>query len=146
LTLTFSLLAGVSGLWSISSLLLKLSLWVGHGNPALFSELAALFLGLQGPLLLAFAARFRGGRTRLTDRAVLGGLSALAVVSVPLFRHQVVLNQRLTPNGTTMFDVTALGVLTAVVPATFLLWSLVVLVRDRRTLREPFMALRSSAG
>ncbi len=141
LTLSFSLFAGVSALWALSSLLLKLSLWAGQGNPALLSELAALFLALQGPLLLAFAARFRGGRTRLTDRAALGGLAVLAALSVPLFRHQVVFNQHLTPNGTTMFEVTALGALTAVVPATFLLWSLVVLVRDRRTRRDPFMAL-----
>ena len=141
LTLSFAFFAGASSLWALSSLLLKLSLWAGLGNPPLASELAALFLGLQGPLLLAFAVRFRGGRTRLEDRAVLGGLSVLAALSVPLFMHRLVLNQRLSPNGTTLFDVTPLGLLTAAVPAAFLLWSLVVLLRDRHALRAPFMAL-----
>jgi PAS domain S-box-containing protein len=141
LALTFMLFAGASGMWAACTLLLKLSLWLGRGNALLLSELAALFLGSQGPLLLAFAARFPGGSTRAPDGAVVGGLAALAALSVPLFLHYLALHPRLAANGSTVYGVTPLGMILAAVPVLFLVWSLVLFLRYRRASREPFLSV-----
>jgi PAS domain S-box-containing protein len=127
----FILLAGALGTWAASSLLLKLSLWLPQVEQPLLGELAALLLGLQGPLLLALAVRYAGRPPRAGYPSVLGALAALVALSVPLLRHLSVLNLRLAAGGTTPLLMTPLELIASAVPALFLAWPLVLFAEDR---------------
>ena len=132
----FALFTLAEAAWATLALLLRLALWLSVGNPVLLLELSALFFGLMGPLLLLFTARYVGHPTRRTDRAVLLGLGIWLALSVPLLRHQVILNPHLNPNGTTSHDLTAWGVVGSIPMALYLAWSLVLFWRERRRTRE----------
>jgi PAS domain S-box-containing protein len=138
---TFALFALAGAAWSTVSLLLRLSLWLKMGNPALLLELTTLALVMMGPALLAFAVRYVGREARWIDIAALVGLAVIAVFSIPLFSGYLLFNPRLHPNGSTYGDVTPVGMVAAVVPGVYLIWSLILFWQERRRTREPFLVL-----
>ena len=86
------------GAWAFTSLLLRLSLWMGRGNPQLLAEMATLCFSLLGPLLLLFSSRYVDRTRRGNNLAAFAGLLTIAVLSVFLFRHKIVSNPRLNAN------------------------------------------------
>ena len=138
---SFALFTLMGAAWAVFSLLLRLALWLEKGNPLLLSELAALTFSLMGPFLLIFTARYVGHHTRWPDLAAALGLATMAVLTIPLFHHQLLFNPRLDINGSTTMDLSAWGMVVAVVPASYLVWSLVLFWQERRRIREPYLTL-----
>jgi signal transduction histidine kinase len=137
----FALFALMEATWAVLSLLLRLVLWLEGGNPLLLSELGALAFGLIGPFLVLFTSRYVGRRTRWTDFAAVLGLVTTAVHLIPLFRHQLVLGSYLDVNGSTVVSYSTWGLLTALIPAAYLVWSLVLFWQGFRRAREPYLAV-----
>ncbi len=138
---SFALFAAAGAFWAVSSLLLRLALWLGRGNAFLLAELSTLGTVLIGITLLTFSIRYVGRPTRWPDIAALAGLAFVAVIAVPLFRHHVVFNPRLVANGSTALALSPLWIMLSPIPAVFLLWSLVLFWRDRKQLGERYFAL-----
>jgi len=138
---SFALFAAMEAFWAVSSLLLRLSLWLDRGNALLLAELAAMGIALMGITLLGFSVRYVGRPTRWPDIAALLGLAFVAAISVPLFRHRIVLNTRLVANGSTALSLSPPGIVLSLIPAVFLLWSLFLFWRDRKQVGERYFAL-----
>jgi len=68
---SFALFAAMEAFWAVSSLLLRLSLWLDRGNALLLAELAAMGIALMGITLLGFSVRYVGRPTRWPDIAAL---------------------------------------------------------------------------
>jgi hypothetical protein len=136
-----ALFAATGAFWAISSLLLRLALWLGRGNALLLGEFATVGIALMGITLLAFSVRFVDRPTRWPDIAALVRLAIIAAIAVPLFRHRVVFNPRLVTNGSTALSLSPLGIMLSPIPAVFLLWSLFLFWRDRKQIGERYFAL-----
>ena len=137
---SFALFAAMEAFWAISSLLLRLSLWLDIGSPLLLAELAGLGIGLMSVTLLGFAARYFGRYSRWPDVACLAGLAVVAVSSVFLFQHRIIFNPRLVANGAVILQLSRLAVFLAPVPILFLLWSLILFWSNRRRVGERYFA------
>ncbi len=135
----FAFFAALTTAWAASALGLKLSLWLGAGSARLWLELGVLLFGLLAPAALAVAARCAQERTRLPDLAALAGILAMAAVAVPLFRHRLLTPPMLAGDGTTRFFLYPAAFGAGVVPVGFLVWSLILLLRQRRRPHEPFV-------
>ncbi len=140
----FALFALMEALCAVFSLLLRLSLWLERGNPLLLLELDVLFTALIGPLLLAFAARYVGRRSRLTDLSVVMGLLATGAFSFPLFRHRLLSNPRLSSSGMVIKNVSVLGIAASVALTAYMVWSLILFWQERRRTGKPYLALSVS--
>ncbi len=117
---------------AVFNLLLRMALWLKMGNPLLLNELSTLASILAGPLLLMFTVRYLDRRTRWADLAAALGIAAMAVLSIPLFRHQLIFNPHLNVNGTTTTELSTWGGVAAPLPFLYLLWSLVLFWQERR--------------
>jgi PAS domain S-box-containing protein len=137
---SFALFAALTAFWAVSSLLLRLSLWLGIGTPPLLAELATLGICLMSISLLGFAARYVDGSTRRFDIACLLGFLVIGASSVFLFRHRIILDPRLLENGSLALELSRLGFLLAPVPIVFLLWSLVLFWSNLRRIEERYFA------
>jgi PAS domain S-box-containing protein len=129
---SFALFAAMEAFWAVSSLLLRLSLWLDVGSPLLLAEIATLGISLMSITVLAFAARYVGRPSRWPDIACLAGLVIVAVLSVYLFQHRVVFNPRLLPGGAVTLQLRRFAWFLAPVPIFFLVWSLVLFWSNRR--------------
>jgi PAS domain S-box-containing protein len=138
---SFALFAAAGTFWAVSSLLLRLSLWLSRGNALLLAELATMGIVLMGITLLTFSVRYVGRPTRWPDIAASAGLAFVAAIAVPLFRHRVVFNPRLVANGSTALTLSPLGIMLSPIPIMFLLWSLFLFWRDRKQVGERYFAL-----
>jgi len=138
---SFALFAATGAFWAVSSLLLRLSLWLDRGNVLLLAELATMGIVLMGITLLSFSVRYVGRSTRWPDITALIGLAFVAAVAVPLFRHRIVLNPRLVANGSTALSLSPLGIMLSPIPAVFLLWSLFLFWRGRKQVGGRYFAL-----
>jgi PAS domain S-box-containing protein len=138
---SFALFTLVQAAWAVFSLLQRLSLWLDKGDPLFLAELISLALGVVGPCLLIFTARYLERRTRWIDVAAVLGLVAIGVICIPLFGHKLVLNPRLHPNGTTLVEVSPTGLLVMPLPLVYEAWSVVLFWQDRRRIGEPYLAL-----
>jgi hypothetical protein len=127
--------------WAVPALLLRGSLWLGTGNTLLLAELTSLGFVLQSIALLSFSARYAGHRTIWADLAALAGLAATGALAAALFSGRIVLAVSLWPNGSVVSVFSPLGYLAALLPAGFVLASLVVLWRQRRRAGAPNLAL-----
>ncbi|MFC1975361.1 PAS domain S-box protein [Chloroflexota bacterium] len=136
----FALFTMSAGMWTALALMLRLALWLEKGNPNLLAELGALFFTMMGPLLLMFTSRYVGRSTRQTDLAAILGLLALVLISVPLFRHQLVYNYTLDINGTTHSDLSAWTKILAFLPISYLIWSLILFWQERHRTGELYLA------
>lgn len=121
---SFALFTFVEATWAVLSLLLRLALWLELGNPLLLSELVALAFSMLGPLLLLFTVRYVDRRTRWTDAGVVLGLAAMALLCIPLFRHQLVFDPQLAANGATTLRIGSWGLVAALIPLVYQSWSL----------------------
>ena len=134
----FSVFVAMEGYWAITSLLLRLSLWLGVESPALLLEMAALGLVLMSIALLAFAARYVGRAGRGSDIGCLIGLGLAAALALLLFQHRVVAAPRLLANGALNYEFTPLGIVLTVVPVGYLAWSLWLFWSKRHRAEEPY--------
>jgi PAS domain S-box-containing protein len=137
----FVLFASLEATWAGFSLLLRLSLWLERGDPLLFGELATLTISLMSVALLMFAVRYVRRRGGWADIAAVLGVALTSIVLVPLFQHRLVFNPRLQANGSTTLDLSTWGLLAAIVPATFFVWSLVLFWRARHRTGESYLAI-----
>jgi len=137
---SFALFAAMEAGWAISSLLLRLSLWLGIGSPLLLAELATLGIGLTSIAALGFAVRYVGRSSRWPDIACLAGLAIAAVSSVFLFRHRIVFNPRLMANGSSTLQIGGLGLFLTPLPIVFLIWSLSLFWSNHRRVGERYFA------
>ncbi len=138
---SFALFVAMGAFWAVSSLLLRLTLWLGRGNSLLSAELATMGIVLMGITLLTFSVRYVGRRTLWPDIAALMGSAFVAVIAVPLFRHHVVFNPRLVANGSTALTLSPMGIVLSPILVVFLLWSLVLFWRDRKQVGGWYFAL-----
>ncbi|NOZ21471.1 MAG: PAS domain S-box protein [Planctomycetes bacterium] len=141
LNLCFALFLLAEACASVFDLLLHLALWLGRGNPPLLIELCALSYILAGPLLLMFTVRYVGRRGRLADAMSALGLVIAAFLCIPLFRHQLVVNPRLSVNGTTILDLRPPAYAVALMLCVYLAFSLVLFWRERKRTGEPYLAV-----
>ncbi len=136
----FVLFAATETVWALFSLLLRLALWLERGDPLLFSQLVALSFSLMGPWLLLFVVRYVERPTRRVDLAVAAGLVVIALLCVPLFAGQIVLDAWLESTGATTMEMSAWGFLAAWVPAVYMIWSLLLFWQERHQTREPYLS------
>ena len=135
----FASFAALMAAWAVTGVGLKLSLWLGSDAARLWLELGALSFGLLAPAALAFAARCAQARTRGPDLAALAGILAMAALAVPMFRHSILTAPVMAPDGTARFSFHPAGYAAGVLPVLFLVWSLVLLLRQRPRRREPLV-------
>jgi len=135
----FAAFAALVAAWAVTGLSLKFSLWLGSGAARLWLELGVLLFGLLAPAALAVAAGCTQERRRVPDLAVLAGILAMAALAVPIFRHRIVTLPLMAGDGTTRFSFYPAAFAAGVIPVVFLVWSLVLLLRQGRKSREPGM-------
>lgn len=136
----FALFMFIQAVWGCLSNFMRLSLWLQKGNPQFFAELNALALFFMGFFLLSFSVRYVGRPTRVTDIWIAAGMVAAAALSPFNFSGMVVSNPRLHDNGTTLVDVSLLGILFSLLPLIYYAWSFVVFWRERKRTGETYMA------
>ncbi len=136
----FALYAGINAAWVLLTLALRLSLWLGVGNPQLLLELTTIALCLAGPALLLFAGRYTRAAGRCGDAVALASLVISLVLSVPLLQHRLVLAPRLTASGVTVAQVTPLAALIAIVPLAPMLFAFALFWRQRADTGERLLA------
>jgi PAS domain S-box-containing protein len=142
----FILFALVEAAWATLSVLLRLALLVDMGNPPLLFDLSVLASMLLGPCLLSFTIRYVGRSTRRADVAAVLGLVVAVSLSVPLFRHELVLNPRLDlASGAALAGLGTWGLVASLLPVSYLVWSLVLLWQARHRTKEPYLALGALA-
>ena len=136
----FALFTLMVAIWAAASFFMMMTSWLEVGSPALALEMATLSFVLLGPLLLLFTARYVNRRSRWTDLGALAGFVVMAVLSIPLFRHQLVLEPRLGMYDLVHFDLSVGGYLGALIPILFFIWSFVLFWRERRQARTWYFA------
>lgn len=138
---TFALFILSQAVWAAFSIALRLALLGKTGRAFLLLEIATVAYALIGPFLLMFTLRYLGRSTLMADRVAILGLVGIALISVPLFGHQLVMNPRLAENGTTLADLSLWGAAAAGLPAGYLVWSLALLWRHLRRTGEAYLTL-----
>ena len=133
----FVLFAFVVAIWATFSLFARFSLWLDRGNPLLFIEIATLASVLVGFFFLTFVARYLDRPASWITWIL--GLGLAVAASIPLFRHQAILDISLDANGTIIVNHGILGWVAAVLPAPFLVWSLMLLWQCGRQIRELYL-------
>jgi GAF domain-containing protein len=137
----FALFALAEAVWAMSSLLMRMAMWQQAGNPTFLLELATLALTLMGPLLLSFTVRYVGRDTYWANLFTALGLVIVAVVSVPLFRHQIVSNPHwIAGISLPAYDISTLGIATALTAALYFVWSLLLFWQERHRSGESYLA------
>ncbi len=135
-------------LWAISSIGLRLALWVQSlapgalaGVPELWMEVTTLCLALAGPSLLVFTARYVNRSIKWPTVAAVVGLLGMLALSYPLFQHRLVFDPYLTASGVLNYEVSTLGFGAAGLPAVYFAWSLLLFWLERRRTGEPYLAV-----
>ncbi len=142
----FALFLWAEATWAILCLLTRITLWLGTGRPTLLLELSIAVFAALGPLLLLFTVNYVSAAAgpincaRWANLAAAIGLATTAIVSIPLFHHQIIFNPDLH-NGVTVYDISPLGFILASLPALYMFWSLALFWRERHQTGEPYMAV-----
>ena len=136
----FALFTVAGAVWAVSALFLRITLWLQMGSPAFWLELAAVALNLMSPVLLLFSVRYAGHPTRWADRAAALGLIAIALLSIPVFSHQMLFDPHLDVNGMASYAVSPLGHIVPLVAVFYFGWSFLLLWRGRRQTGESYLA------
>ncbi len=118
--------------WSVTSLLLRLSLWFATGSPLVLLVLASMFLAVMGPVLLLFAERYLQVHSRWPLIVVL--IVAVAqIANVPwLLDGRFLSDPALRANGMVVYHFTPLGLAVALIPAACMALALVLFVTAPR--------------
>ncbi len=140
----FLLLGGATMVWSVLSLLLRLSLWLHTGAPLLLGELSTLACSLLAPLLLAFSSRYAGERRRWPDVVVIGSLALTAALAVPLMAGLIVGEPYALPAGATVIPLSPWGRAAGCAVAAPMALAVWILWRRPRALREPHVPLSAA--
>ena len=141
----FTLFIAMVLTWTVTMLLLRLTLWFGTGSPLALGEVAVHAYAFMGPFLLLFTARYTGMDRRWPDALAVAALGVVGLLGFPLFAHRLFGDPRLLPNGTMVLSVTRGGVAASAVPLACMALSLALFWVRRRAIREPFLALGSFA-
>ena len=136
----FAVFISIEIFWLVSSLLLRLSMWLPLRDPLLYGHLVGLSLILMAPSLLAFAAEYVDRRDRWIRSAIWAGIVLVAITFIPFFRRQLLTRPRLLGNGTTVVDVTWQGAALAVVTCVFFVWAMLLYWQARRRTGETYLA------
>ncbi len=127
----FSLLMLIIAAWSVSAVILRITLWrvtQVTGVHQFWMEIGTLMFMFIAPVLLVFSAAYTQTRARWPYVLALAVGLAIGLFALPLFRHQIVFNVRLGPDGTIFWKRTPLSFFTSVplivgaVLALYLLW------------------------
>jgi two-component sensor histidine kinase len=137
---SFFLFTLLQAVWATFSVVLRMSLWIGHGNPDSLAECVALTLLGMGGAMLIFSYVYVG-KPRLWLKWIVALWALILILLMdPLFGHRMISNVRLHPNGTTLADVSPVGILAAVPSGIFLLVSCGLFWRNGRRTGESAMA------
>ncbi len=139
----FALFTASEALWAFASLVYRLMLVVGfdQASAEFWLHVATLGMVYMGPLLQMFSSRYTGRRTRWTDVAALAGVVVLGILIVPLFQGKLLFDPYISENGMVVYKVTSpWGFLSGIIPAVYFIWSLVLVWRERRRLKERYIA------
>lgn len=137
---TFSAFAAIQTVKGVCSVYLRISLWLGRGNPQHWAEWEGLFFFLSAVFLLLFTIAYLGLSARKHRFVVaLTGVAILMTVG-PILGGQVITRTRLDAAGTTLVTLTPFGFLISAVPILYFCWALALFHRTRREYREPFMS------
>ncbi len=141
LSRAFALFTAESAIWAVTALALRISLWLGVGNPDFLLELTAVELATLSILLLLFTARYTNMETGATKVAIAVASLIILLSLPPLFRHQLFYSPSLTPNGVIVNEISTGGMLVAVIPVALIVWSLFAFGQARKRLGEPYLAI-----
>ncbi len=123
----FAHFALAQALWAVSSLLMRIAMWLDVGNPAFLLELSTLAFGTMGPFLLSFTIRYVGRRPRWADLLGVLGLVLIATLSIPLFNHQILSPPEWRPpHPLPLYTISPLGLVITVIPILYFFWSLLL--------------------
>ncbi|MBN2202447.1 sensor histidine kinase [bacterium] len=137
---TFSLFAALQTAKGICSVYLRISLWLGRGNPQHWANWEGLLFFLTAVLLLFFTVTYLGQSTRKHFFVyVLTGV-AILVTCGPILGGGVITRARLDAAGNTLVTLTPLGFLISSVPLLYYAWALALFQRTPGGRREPFMS------
>lgn len=144
----FALFVLMQTIWSISSILLRLSLWGERTLPAgtfrlytgLWLEIAAFSIGLMGTFALHFTALYLDCHTRPVQLAVIAGLIANGIFVVPLFQHRMFSDPRINQIGTPIEQIGFWGWVSGVIVFAYIGWSLALFWRERHRKSEACFA------
>ncbi len=137
--LLFALLLLTFALWSGTGVLLRISLWrVWQAGPIqqFWMEISSLAFLLIAPLMLAFSAAYTETRARWPQWVSLLGVVGIGFLAIPLFRHQLVYNVRITPSGTISWNRTPLSFVLALPQVVGPILALVLLWQERRRVQD----------
>jgi PAS domain S-box-containing protein len=137
---SFALFAAMVAFWAVSSVLLRLSLWLEIGKPVVLAELATLAITLMSIALLCFAVRYVDRRSLWSDIACLAAAVITMVFAVYLFQRRIVYDPRLLANGSSTLQLSRLGLFLSPLPIVFLIWSLILFWSNRRRIGERYFA------
>ncbi|MBN1698180.1 MAG: PAS domain S-box protein [Spirochaetales bacterium] len=127
--------------WTICGLLLRLSLWIGKGNPHLLLNIGIFFICLTGSLLLLFTTRYLSVKSVIIDICAYAGFIILAVYAIPLFQNKVIENIVLAPNGTVLLDVNPWGLIGGMLVIGYILWAYILFWKRGKRKREIFFPI-----
>jgi PAS domain S-box-containing protein len=130
--------------WAGFSLLLRLALWFGAGNPPLLLELATLQLALMSALLLLFTSSYVGWKRSWPPRVAAVALAAAAALAIPLFQGRLITAPTLAANGSTLFSLSPAGMAASAVPGSCLALSLLLFWVRRAAVKEPFLVVSAA--
>ncbi len=126
--------------WSVSFILLRLSLWFHVGRPPVFLSFSIIFFALLGISLLVFSTHYMRARRRWPLFVAGAAFAALVVHLRPLFQGRLVFAPAMTAAGGIVYSFTTWGYATAFASAAVLLTSIVVLYSGRRQASDPYFA------
>jgi|GEM_PF-527355 len=142
----FALLALAQTVWTIASILLRLSLWAERRlpvgifplHPNLWLEIAALAIGLMGVMTLNFAAHYLGHYTRAIRVAVIAGLVVNALCAIPLFQHRMLSAPQINSIGAFVEQISPWGWVGGACTLIYITWGWLLLCH-KRAQADPFL-------
>lgn len=136
----FALFALAEAVWALSSLLLRMTLWLERGNPNLMLELATIAFALMGPLLLMFTIRSVERHAGWIDAIAGLGIAVTAALAVPLFQHRILSDPYFIQSNMIAYEISPWGFVAAALPTLYLAWALFLFWRERHRTKEAYLA------
>jgi PAS domain S-box-containing protein len=137
LSLGFIMLMTAISLWASTSVILRVALWLEAGSEQFWMELSTFGFALIGPPLLTFSNMYTRPKRRWPYIQVVFASALTFLLAVPLFRHQLVSNVHLEPNGLVTWESSSLSYALAIPLASSALVVLVLLGIEVKEAQEP---------
>ncbi|MBN1934048.1 MAG: GAF domain-containing protein [Anaerolineae bacterium] len=137
---SFALFVLMQTAWTVSSILLRLSLWAERTlpdgvvtvHPNLWLDIAAFSAGLMSIWALHFTTHYLNCYTRAIRLAVMLGVMGNGVVAVPLFQHRLLSDPGINQAGTFVEQISPWGWVGGAIASAYIVWSLALFWRERR--------------